>query len=245
MGLRLLCVVAHPDDECFAFGGALALAAERGVEIHLLCFTDGSAGSYRGSATTPAELGQLRRHELAASCQALGIAHHEVLDFHDGKLEHSTLHDLASEVVRRIRSIRPHVVLTFGGDGSLNTHPDHTCISAATTAAFHWAAHPKRMPALGPLFQPERLFYASTNFFLPGRPRPLPAPWTLTLDVRSVMHKKQEAFRRHTTQAPLEEQTRPIFAEHGAFEHYTLAATATPQPATQSTDMFEAIIADM
>ena len=50
MGLRLLCITAHPDDECFAFGGALALAAGRGVEVSVICLTDGQAATHRGAA---------------------------------------------------------------------------------------------------------------------------------------------------------------------------------------------------
>jgi LmbE family N-acetylglucosaminyl deacetylase len=241
LGLRLLCVAAHPDDECFAFGGALALAAERGIETYMLILTQGKAGSYRGTATTADELGKLRGEEFAASCDVLGITRHEMLDYPDGKLEFENFSNLAATIVERIRSYRPHVIITFGGDGTLNTHPDHTVVCAATTAAFHWSGHPKRYLELGPLFQPQKLFYVSTDFFLPERHKPVPAPWTLTLDIRSVVEKKREAFRKHTTQAPLEEQTREFFLKHGDFERYSLAAALVPQPATQSTDMFEGV----
>ncbi len=47
MGLKLVCVVAHPDDECYAFGGALALAAAQGVETYVVCLTDGQAATNR------------------------------------------------------------------------------------------------------------------------------------------------------------------------------------------------------
>ena len=241
MPLRLLCVTAHPDDECFAFGGALALAANRGAEVSILCFTEGQAGSYRGPAKTPAQLGQIRRSEFEASCKILNIHNAEMLTYNDGKLELETISTLASEIIQRIRHIRPHVVLTFGGDGAVNTHADHTVVSAATTAAFHWSGSPKRYPNLGDLYQPQRLFYLTTNYFLPDRHKPLPAPWTLTLDIRSVFEKKMEAFRKHTSQAPLEQQVRGIFLTHGQNEYYTLAAAVVPQPAAQSTDMFEGI----
>ena len=99
MSLRLLCVIAHPDDECFAFGGAFALAADRGVETSIICLTEGTAGSYRGSAKTNAELGQLRRAEFAASCNILGVSHHELLDYQDGQLEHANFSDLAGKLV--------------------------------------------------------------------------------------------------------------------------------------------------
>ena len=82
-----MCVVAHPDDECFGFGGALALAAQQQVETYVVCLTDGQAATNRGSATTSEELGQIRRAEFAASCNILGVSQHELLDYQDGKLE--------------------------------------------------------------------------------------------------------------------------------------------------------------
>ena len=243
MPLRLLCITAHPDDECFAFGGALALAAQRGVETSLICITDGSAGSYHGAAKTPTELGQLRRAELAASCKLLGIHQYEVLDYQDGQLEFASFSNLAGDLVQRIRILRPHVIITFSGDGAINTHADHTVTSSVATAAFHWAGSPKRYPTLGDLYTPQRLYYLTTDFFLEGRLRHIPAPWTHTLDVASVLPIRLEAMRAHATQAPLMERAGPlIFAKHGDTEHYALAASPVPQPATQSTDLFEGVV---
>jgi len=241
MGLKLMCVAAHPDDECFAFGGALALAAERGVETYVICLTDGQAATYRGQAVSAEALGQMRREEFAASCNVLGVAHDEVLDYQDGQLEFANFSHAVHKLVERMRRYQPHVVLTFGGDGALNTHADHTVVSAFTTAAFHWSGRPKRFPDAGPIYQPERLYYQTTSYFLPGRQAPLPMPWTLSLDIRSVMAKKLEAFRQHTTQAPLLEQVKPVFETHGSTEHYTLVAARDPHAAQQSTDMFEGI----
>ncbi len=242
MGLRLLCITAHPDDECFAFGGALAHSAQRGVETSVICLTDGSAGSYRGPASTPLELGQLRRFEFAASCDILGVRHHEILDYNDGQLEFASYSNLAGDLVQRIRTLRPHVILTFGGDGAINTHADHTVASSVATAAFHWAGSPKRFPTLGDLYTPQRLYYLTTDFFVEGRLRHIPAPWTLTLDVSSVLPLRLQAMQAHTTQAPLMQRAGPlIFAKHGNTEHYALAASPVPQPATQSTDLFEGI----
>ena len=244
MSLRLLCVVAHPDDECFAFGGALLLAADRGVETSVLCLTDGQAATHRGTAANGKELGAMRREEFAASCKVLGVAHHELLKYHDAQLEFSPLSELAGVLVRRMRAFRPQVVLTFGGEGALNNHPDHTSVSAATTAAFHWAGNAKRFPELGEAYRPQRLYYLATNFFMPDRQPPSPSPWTHTLDIRSVFERKQEAFRQHTSQAPLMESTRPLFEKHGGEERYTLAAARVPQPASQSADLFEGVADD-
>ena len=241
MGLKLLCVIAHPDDECFAFGGALALAADAGVLVHIVCLTSGQAGSYRGGAQSAEELGALRRAEFADSCAVLGVPHHEVWDYQDGQLEFAAFSAVAARLVAKIRALKPNVVLTFAADGALNTHADHTMVSAFTCAAYHWAASPKRFPGAGPIHRADRLFLQTSDFFLEGRPAPMPAPWTVTLDIRSVMQRKHEAFCRHTTQAPLVEQTAAMFAEFGHDEHYLLAAARDPQPARQTASLFDGL----
>ena len=235
---KLLCVVAHPDDECFAFGGALALAADAGVETSVVCFTDGQAATNRGAAASAAELGAMRRAEFAASCRILGVTHHELLDYQDAQLEFANFSQAAAKLVERIRRFQPHVVLSFGGDGGMNTHPDHTVVSAFTTAAFHWAGQTKRFPALGPVHTAQRLFYVTTSFFFPDRPACIPAPWTVSLDISAVRQRKFDAFRAHTSQLPLMAKFESFFERHGNHEHYALAASPPPHPATQSTSLF-------
>ena len=241
MGQRLMCVVAHPDDECYAFGGALALAADHGIETYVVCLTDGGAAKHRGSATSSEELGRIRRAEFAASCKVLGVKQHEVMDFADAHLEFVEFSRVAGMLVERMRRFRPQVVLTFGGDGGMNTHPDHMIASALATAAFHWCGQARRFADLGTVHQPDRLFYATTNIFLPGRLAPKPMPWTVALDIGSVQQRKLEAFRQHVTQAPLMELTRGFFQEQGGQEFYALAASASPQSARQTTDLFEGL----
>jgi LmbE family N-acetylglucosaminyl deacetylase len=237
----MMCVVAHPDDECFAFGGALALAAERGVETYVICLTDGQAATHRGEAASGAELGQMRREEFAASCKVLGVTHHDLLDYQDGRLEFAEFPRVAGRLVERMRRFKPDVVITFGGDGGLNTHADHMIVSSLTTAAFHWAGREKRYPELATVYQPKRLFYLSTNFFMPDRQAPLPIPWSVVLDIASVQERKEEAFRQHASQSPLMERTKELFAQYGGEEFYALAASAELQPVRLSSDLFEGL----
>jgi LmbE family N-acetylglucosaminyl deacetylase len=241
VGLKLMCVVAHPDDECFAFGGALGLAADRGVETYVVCLTDGQAAKHRGDAISGEALGEMRREEFAASCKVLGVSQHELMDYQDARLEFVEFSQAAGRLVERMLRFQPDVVITFGGDGGLNTHPDHMMVSMLTTAAFHWCGQVKRYPELGTVHQPQRLYYLSTNFFLPDRVAPKPMPWTVTLDIRTVQERKAEAFRQHVSQAPLVEQTKALFERHGAEEFYTLVAAAEPQAARQMTDLFEGL----
>jgi LmbE family N-acetylglucosaminyl deacetylase len=241
LALKLLCVVAHPDDECFAFGGALALASAQGVETHVICLTDGQAAKNRGDAQSAAELGAMRGAEFAASCDVLGITHHELWDYHDGQLEFADFSATAGRLVAKMRALKPDVVLTFGSDGAVNTHPDHTMVSAFTCAAFHWAASAKRFPDLGPTHHAQRLFLLATSFFIEGRPAPMPSPWNVTLDIRSVMGRKHDAFCQHASQAPIVERTKALFEKYVQTEHYLLTASRSMGPAQQMTGLFEGL----
>ncbi len=236
-----MCVVAHPDDECYAFGGALALAADRGVETYVVCLTDGHAATNRGSAASGEELARIRSAEFAASCKVLGVSKHVQWDYHDGKLQNASLVEVAGRLVAEMRQFQPEVVLTFGGDGGSNRHPDHMMTSFCTSAAFHWAGQENRFPETGAAFQPERLFHQSTNYFLPGRQPQMPLPWTVVLDIESVRERRDEAFRQHVSQAALMEMTKDLFAKYGGQEFYTLMTTRTPMAAQQMIDLFESI----
>ncbi len=68
----LLAVTAHPDDEAFLFGGALALHAAAGGSTALLCLTDGQAGRTGGLCNTT-DLARVRRAELETAAGHLGI----------------------------------------------------------------------------------------------------------------------------------------------------------------------------
>ena len=233
-----MCVVAHPDDECFAFGGALALAADSSIETYVVCLTDGQAASNRGTAASGEDLGRMRREEFTASCEILGVSKHELMEFQDAHLEFADFSEVAGLLVVKMRAFKPQVVLTFAPDGALNTHPDHTMVSAFTSAAYHWAASEKRYPEAGPAHHAERLYMLTTSFFMEDRPAPMPAPWTVKLDIRSVMARKHLAFEQHTSQKPLLERTRAMFEEFGDAEYYTLAAAREPQPAALATGLF-------
>ena len=241
MGLRLMCVVAHPDDECFGFGGALALAADRGIETYVVCLTDGQAATNRGNAASGEALGAMRRDEFRRSCEVLGVAQYELMDYQDGRLEFVEFPVAAGRLVERIRRFRPDVVITFGGDGGQNSHADHMLASMLTTAAFHWAGQTKRYPDAGEVYRAKRLYYLTADFHIPDRPPAMTMPWTATLDIRSVRERKTEAFRQHVSQAPLMEKTKDFFEKHGAEEFYTLVAAAEPQAARQGTDLFDGL----
>lgn len=235
-----MCVVAHPDDECFGFGGALALAADLGWQTNVICLTDGQAATNRGNSKDGADLGRIRREELAASCRILGVTEHELLDYQDGQLEYANLHDAGSKLVQRMRTWKPEVVITFGLDGGLNVHADHASVSAMTSAAFRWSARSKRYPELGlEPWAPKRLYHLSSDYALAEREPLLPSPWTVKLDIRNVKERKKDAFMAHPSQAVVYDKVRPYWERYGDYEYYTLMGVGAPQEMPQSNSLFD------
>lgn len=231
--LRLLCVTAHPDDESATFGGALLRASERRIETFVVCLTPGEAATHRGGANSDEELISMRRKEFAAACKHLGVTDGRVLEFPDGKLDRAIFFDVAGELSRLIRQLRPQVVITFGPEGGLTAHPDHSMAGLFTTAAFQWAARSNRYAdqfyeGIKP-YQPQKLYYATAEYTIEERQPVSMAPITTALDVSEYLERKIEAFRLHKSQAPLFELFESQLRPRGPREFYHLAARHTPR----------------
>jgi LmbE family N-acetylglucosaminyl deacetylase len=161
--LRLLAVLAHPDDESLGIGGTLARYASEGVETFLVTATRGERGRSGGTtAVSPAQLGALREAELMAAATTLGISEVQFLDYADGALDQADPREAVERIAGHIRRIKPHVVLTFGPDGAYG-HPDHIAISQLTTSAIVAAAcswnDARGLEAQYPAHQVSKLYY--------------------------------------------------------------------------------------
>ncbi len=139
--LRLMAVLAHPDDESLAFGGILAKYAASGVQTYLVMATRGERGWFGPAADYPGPeaLGQLREAELRAAARVLGLREVVFLDYRDGDLDQADHAEATARVVAHIRRVRPDVVVTFDPNGMFG-HPDHVAVSQLTTTAVMAAA---------------------------------------------------------------------------------------------------------
>jgi N-acetylglucosamine malate deacetylase 2 len=132
----ILCVFAHPDDESFGMGAALAGYAMRGTPVDLLCATRGEAGQLGDPpVTTQEELGAVREAAVREAVRVLGFRDLYLLDHHDGQLADVPYETLLDEVMTVMRRVRPTTVITFGPYG-IYGHPDHIRIAAVTREAF-------------------------------------------------------------------------------------------------------------
>jgi LmbE family N-acetylglucosaminyl deacetylase len=141
--MKLLCVLAHPDDESLGMGGALVKYAAEGMETYLITATRGQHGWWGEAEDYPGPigLGQIRESELRAAADVLHLREVHFLDYIDGDLDRADSRAVVAQIATLIRRIRPEVVVTFGPDGAYG-HPDHIAISQSTAAAIVCAADP-------------------------------------------------------------------------------------------------------
>lgn len=136
--MRLLVVIAHPDDESFGCGSVLARAAASGHDTVVVCATRGEAGETRIPTD---DLAGMREAELRAAADLLGVGAVQVLRYVDSGMDGEPPTDslaacdpaqLAEEIRAIIDEVRPDVVVTLDAtDG----HRDHAMIRDATLAA--------------------------------------------------------------------------------------------------------------
>jgi len=243
--LRMMCITAHPDDEAGGFGGSLRLYHERGVETCVICLTAGQAATHRGGAKSDQELGAMRRKEFAAACEILKVSRGIVLDYPDGQLYRQDLYKVVCDLTLQVREFRPQVMLTFGSEGGLTGHPDHSMASVFASLAFHWAGRDNRYPdqlknGLTPR-RAQKLYYATADFALPNRqPITLP-PATVYIEISEYLEAKIAAFKAHTSQAPLFPLLEGNVRKRGQREMFHLAASMIPGPVVQETDLFAGV----
>jgi LmbE family N-acetylglucosaminyl deacetylase len=158
--LKLLCVLAHPDDESLGVGGTIARYTAEGVEVSLLMSTRGQRGWQGKAEENPGltTLGEIRERELEAAAEVFRLKELAFLDYLDGDLDQADPAKVIAEIASYVRRIRPQVVVTFPPDGGYG-HPDHIAVCQFTTAALALASNPDYEPQLGQSHQVSKLYY--------------------------------------------------------------------------------------
>lgn len=167
----LLAVLAHPDDETFGTGGTLSLYSKRGVEVHLICATNGDVGEVADEYMEGySSIAERRVSELKCASKILGLTEVHFLNYRDSgmrgtpdnnhprALAAQPVEKVAKEVAHFIRQLKPQVVLTFDPVGGY-FHPDHIAIHKATVKGFELASDSKAFrDGLKP-YQSQKLYY--------------------------------------------------------------------------------------
>jgi mycothiol S-conjugate amidase len=140
--LRMMAVHAHPDDESSKGAATCARYVDEGCEVLVVTCTGGERGDIlnprlQGDPEVLRNMPEVRRREMAAAVEALGVQH-TWLGFVDSGLPEGDplpplpegcfalepLETAAEPLVKVMREFRPHVVTTYDENGGY-PHPDH------------------------------------------------------------------------------------------------------------------------
>lgn len=135
----ILLIHAHPDDEVFAGGAAVAWLSSLGAKVILRVASGGEVAE--GPGTNRRDARVQRSARLDQSCEALGISDWNWFSS-PGRwidtgaqpdvqsLSMATLDELCPSILKAVSDINPRWLFTVGTDG-LTGHPDHILIRRA------------------------------------------------------------------------------------------------------------------
>ena len=184
--IRILYLVAHPDDGEVYGGGTATLWARAGHAVKFISLTDGSAGHHQRSGT---ELVDRRSQESVVAAQRLGVAY-EILDNPDGQLE-PTLYN-RNLLIGKIREWQADVVVTHRPN---DYHPDHRYTSLLVQDAAYLVMVPNLVPEVLPLRENPVFLYFADHF-----QKPTPFSPDIAVAIDTTYAQKLEAMHAHTSQ---------------------------------------------
>lgn len=174
MTRRLLISYAHPDDESFGLGGLISRYVAEGVEVSLICATNGDVGTVKPEFLEGYNsVAELRLAELDCAAEKLRLEHVVKLGYMDSGMMGSEtskdpaclwqapVEDVTRRVVEVIRDLKPQVVVTFNQYGGYG-HPDHIAIQRATAQAFPLAGDASYVTGQAP-YAPQKLYYSGIS----------------------------------------------------------------------------------
>jgi len=133
----MLVVVAHPDDE-MAIAEVLIKYNKQGYKVILMIATDGKYGTRVTQIPEGDSLAKIRREESICSSKKMGIERPiffsiDRLDTKNGVRSYFNAHkQLRDSLTKRIHSINPDFIITFGPDGDSH-HAEHIVVGSAVT----------------------------------------------------------------------------------------------------------------
>ena len=156
--LSLMCVHAHPDDECASTGGTLAKYADEGALTSIIYGTKGECGLIRDHnlKLMPWQtLADIRsQQELRNATALLKVGFVNFLGYRDSGMAgtadneqvsafcNADVEEACRRLVLNIRKLKPQVLVTYNENGGYG-HPDHIMCNRVTHAAFELAADPE------------------------------------------------------------------------------------------------------
>lgn len=215
-GRKVMCIVAHPDDEALGVGGTLIRHARTGDDVAILILSDGE-----GSKTSEAQKDPERTRRAADWAKQTGCTLQRVLDLPDQRFDTVPMVDVVAMVQPEIAAFAPDLIYTHH-PGDLNH--DHRIACQATLVAarpMHSAGHPPTVYAFETPSSTDQAPNAAPFAFMPNH-------YVVLDNVLDAKMSAIEAYRNELGMPPhprSREAIRSLAAKRGA-ECGALAAEA-------------------
>ncbi|WP_085523628.1 bacillithiol biosynthesis deacetylase BshB2 [Tuberibacillus sp. Marseille-P3662] len=189
MNEHVLIAFPHPDDESFAAGGLMAQSVAKGIPVTYACGTLGEMGRNMGNPffANRETLPNVRKEELLAACNALGVTDVRMLGFRDKMLEFEDPDEVADKIGEIIAEVQPTLVVTFYPGYAI--HPDHDAYGLAVVKAVAKLPKEKR---------PELYCKAITD-----DAEVILGPHDIEMDVSDQFDRKIAALKAHRSQTEI------------------------------------------
>jgi 4-oxalomesaconate hydratase len=192
----VLVISAHAADFVWRAGGAIALYAERGYRVRILCLSYGERGEserlWRQPGMTVERVKELRQAESEKAAAMLGA---EIRFFDSGDYPLRVSDELVHEMVTEFRRVQPSFVLTHSfADPYNNDHPEASNLTQRTRIYAQAAGYPAEGKPLGapPVF-----------LFEPHQPEQCGFKPEVLLDITPVFERKRKAMESMEAQEHL------------------------------------------
>ena len=195
-GKTILVVSAHAADFVWRAGGAIALYAERGYNVRILCLSYGERGESERLWKQPGmTLDRVKEARRAESLKAADILGAEICFFDSGDYPIKPSEDTIQAMVLEFRQHQPQFVLTHSLADPYN--PDHpeACQLTLRTRVYAQAAG---YPAEGKKLEAPPVF-----MFEPHQPEQCEFKPQVLLDITSVFARKRKAMESMEAQEHL------------------------------------------
>ena len=132
-GKKMLVVSAHAADYVWRSGGTIAKYIENGAEVHVVVLSFGVRGEsndlWKKEGATYETVKAERFEETKAAAAILGIQNIEFWDLPDYPMAPALDEAVRERLIRKIRAVRPDIILTHDKNGEDVLNPDHNAVS--------------------------------------------------------------------------------------------------------------------
>lgn len=184
---HILIVYPHPDDEAFSVAGTIALYRKKfNTPVTYACLTLGEMGRNLGNPpfATRESLPTIRKKELRAACEAMGIEDLRMMGLRDKTIEFEDDEKMVQLVADLIAELNPSLIFTFLPGFAV--HPDHEATARAVVTAV------SRMP------KNERPRILAVGFANDTVEKNGKAP--INIDITEAKQNKINALKAHASQ---------------------------------------------